>query len=156
MSYVGYLWSLIIVCLDQITKNLAESNLIYAVDVNVLPFLSWRVLYNTGIAFSFFAEGDGWQRWVFSFIAFVFAGYLINELRKLDRQPWYGFAYASILGGALGNMIDRVGHGYVVDFIFVNYDWFQFPVFNVADSAVSVGAAVWIALMITEMRKGRR
>lgn len=156
MTSVWYLWALLLLCFDQITKNLAESHLVYAIDVNVLPFLSWKLLYNTGVAFSLFAEGDGWQRWVFSLIAFGFSGFLINEIRKLDREPWYGFAYASILGGALGNMIDRVGLGYVVDFIFVNYDWFRFPVFNIADFAVSIGAAIWIALMITEMRKGRR
>ena len=147
----------LIVALDQLTKRLAETHLAYGDELNVLPFLSWKLLYNPGAAFSLFAEGGGWQRWAFSAVAAAFAAFLVNEIRKLGRgEAWLGFAYACVLAGALGNLADRAAFGHVIDFVFVHYGWFRFPVFNVADAAVSVGAAVWLALMLLESLAARR
>ena len=157
MKFLWYGFALLLVGLDQLTKHQAVEHLPYGVDVDVLPFLSWKLLYNTGAAFSMFAEGSGWQRWTFSLVAVAFSLFLVNEIRKLGRdERWYGFAYGCILAGALGNMIDRASLGYVIDFVFVNYDWFRFPIFNVADSAVSLGAAVWIMLLAIETWQARR
>ena len=84
-----------------------------------------------------------------------FSLFLINEIRRLQHGAgWYGFACACILAGALGNLLDRLRLGYVIDFVFVHYEAFRFPVFNVADSAVTVGAVVWIALLLTQWRSG--
>ena len=147
----------LLVALDQATKHAAEAHLAYGEELNVLPFLSWKLLYNPGAAFSLFAQGGGWQRWAFSAIALGFAVFLANEIRKLERGAgWLGFAYACILAGALGNLADRAFLGHVVDFVFVHYGWFRFPVFNVADAAVSVGAAVWVTLMLLEWLATRR
>lgn len=142
--------------LDQWSKGLASGYLAYGDEVRVLPFLSWKLLHNTGAAFSAFAGDGGWQRWVFSGVAVAVAGFMVNEIRKLPAgAAWYGFAYGCILAGALGNLADRATLGYVVDFVFVHYDWFRFPVFNVADSAVTVGAGTWIALLALEALRAR-
>ena len=142
--------------LDQWSKGLASGYLAYGDEVRVLPFLSWKLLHNTGAAFSAFAGDGGWQRWAFSGVAVAVATFMINEIRKLPAgAAWYGFAYGCILAGALGNLVDRATLGYVVDFVFVHYDWFRFPVFNVADSAVTVGAGTWIALLALEALRAR-
>ena len=142
--------------LDQWSKGLASGHLAYGDEVRVLPFLSWKLLHNTGAAFSAFAGDGGWQRWVFSGVAVAVAAFMVNEIRKLPAgAAWYGFAYGCILAGALGNLADRATLGYVVDFVFVHYDWFRFPVFNVADSAVTVGAGTWIALLALEALRAR-
>ena len=143
--------------IDQATKRLAVAYLDYGGDVEVLPFLSWKLLHNSGAAFSLFAGAAGWQRWVFSAVAVAVAVFVANEIRKLRLgEAWYAFACSCILAGALGNLIDRAMLGYVIDFVFVHYGWFRFPVFNVADSAVSVGAATWMALMGLETLHARR
>ena len=145
-----YAFALIVFGIDQWTKYVASEALDYGVEVDVLPFLSWKLVHNTGAAFSMFAGGDAWSRWGLSGLAAVFSIFLMNEIRTLERGAgWYGFACACILAGALGNLLDRLSLGHVIDFVFVHYDAFRFPVFNVADSAVTVGAATWIALTVT-------
>ena len=152
-----YVFALIVLCIDQLTKYLASEFLRYGVAVDVLPFLSWKLVHNTGAAFSMFAGGDAWSRWGLSGLAAVFSIFLMNEIRTLERGAgWYGFACACILAGALGNLVDRLNHGHVIDFVFVHYEAFRFPVFNVADSAVTVGAAIWIALVVTRSMSGVR
>ena len=145
-----YLLAAGVLALDQATKAIAMRNLTEGVPVDVLPFLSWTLTFNTGAAFSLF-EGLG------GVIAVVAAGvsvYLIIEIWRL-REGWLeGAAYGLILAGALGNLADRLRHGQVVDFVHVHYDWFNFPVFNVADSAITVGAAAWIWLLIMDARSG--
>ena len=144
-----YAFAILVLGLDQVTKRMATEHLAYAAEVDVLPFLAWKLVHNTGAAFSMFA-GAGWSRWGLSILAAAFALFLINEIRRLERGAgWYGVACACILAGALGNLVDRVTLGYVIDFVFVHYGTFRFPVFNVADSAVTVGAAIWIALVVT-------
>ena len=139
-----------ILAVDQATKWLAMRTLVEGFPVDVLPFLSWTLTYNTGAAFSLF-EGLG------GVIAVVAAGvsvYLIIEIWRL-REGWLeGAAYGLILAGALGNLTDRLRHGQVVDFVHVHYDWFNFPVFNVADSAITVGAAAWIWLLVMDAKRG--
>ena len=139
-----------VLALDQVTKAIAMRTLTEGFPVDVLPFLSWTLTFNTGAAFSLF-EGLG------GVIAVVAAGvsvYLIIEIWRL-REGWLeGAAYGLILAGALGNLTDRLRHGEVVDFVHVHYDWFNFPVFNVADSAITVGAAAWIWLLIMDARRG--
>ena len=139
-----------VLALDQVTKAIAMRTLTEGYSVDVLPFLYWTLTYNTGAAFSLF-EGLG------GVIAVIAAGvsvYLIIEIWRL-REGWLeGAAYGLILAGALGNLTDRLRHGQVVDFVHVHYDWFNFPVFNVADSAITVGAAAWIWLLIMDMRSG--
>lgn len=148
--------AVLLLAIDRWSKGLASGYLAYGDEVRVLPFLSWKLLHNTGAAFSAFAGDGGWQRWVFSGVAVAVAAFMINEIRKLPSgAAWYGFAYGCILAGALGNLVDRATLGYVVDFVFVHYDWFRFPVFNVADSAVTVGAGTWIALMALEALRAR-
>lgn len=150
-------WAAFVLAVDQATKRAAEAHLAYGEELAVLPFLSWKLLYNPGMAFSLFAQADGWQRWVFSAVALGFAAFLSNEIRKLGRGlGWLGFAYGCILAGALGNLADRAISGHVIDFVFVHYGWFRFPVFNVADAAVTVGAAVWIVLMLVDALVARR
>ena len=145
-----YAFALLVLGIDQWTKYMASRHLDYAVEVDLLPFLSWKLVYNTGAAFSMFADGGAWSRWALSALAGCFAIFLINEIRRLERGAgWYGFACACIAAGAVGNLVDRLRFGHVIDFVFVHYEAFRFPVFNVADSAVTVGAAIWIALVVT-------
>ena len=149
-----YALALVILGIDQLTKTLSVWLLDRGAEVEVLPFLSWKLVYNTGAAFSMFADAS-WSRWGLSILAAVFSVFLANEIRKLERGAlWYGIACACILAGAVGNLVDRVRLGSVIDFVFVHYEAFRFPVFNVADSAVTVGAAIWIALMVTSSRSG--
>ena len=140
-----------VLALDQGTKWIALRTLAEGYPVDVLPFLSWTLTFNTGAAFSLF-EGLG------GVIAVVAAGvsvYLIVEIWRL-REGWLeGAAYGLVLAGALGNLTDRLlRDGSVVDFVHVHYAWFNFPVFNVADSAITVGAAAWIWLLVMEGRRG--
>ena len=152
-----YAFALLVLGIDQWTKYWASADLSYGVARDVLPFLSWKLVYNPGAAFSMFADGGAWSRWALSGLAAVFAIFLINEIRKLERGAgWYGFACACIAAGAVGNLVDRLRFGHVIDFVFVHYEAFRFPVFNVADSAVTVGAAVWIALVVTRSMFGAR
>ncbi len=157
VAALWYGWAAFLVGIDQVSKRTAEAYLAYGEEVDVLPFLSWKLLYNPGMAFSLFAQGGSWQRWVFSAVALGFSAFLVNEIRKLGRGfAWLGFAYGCILAGALGNLADRAISGHVIDFVFVHYGWFRFPVFNVADAAVTVGAGVWIALMLLDTLAARR
>ena len=156
MKLYCYGLTLLVLGLDQWTKQIATRYLADVPQVDVLPFLSWKLVHNTGAAFSMFAEAD-WSRWGLSLLAGAFSLFLMNELRTLQRGAgWYGIACACILAGALGNLVDRVSLGYVIDFVFVHYGSFRFPIFNVADSAVTAGAAIWIALVLTRSMPGAR
>ncbi len=137
--------------LDQATKHLALSTLQPGYSVDVLPFLSWTLAFNTGAAFSMFQGAGG----AIAVIAVCVSGYLAYAIWKL-RETWFeGVCYAFVLAGALGNLADRAQHGHVVDFVHVHYGWFNFPVFNVADSAITLGAAGWIWLLLVDMRRRR-
>lgn len=145
-----YLLAAGVLALDQATKRIALALLEEYRSVEVLPFLFWTLTYNTGAAFSLFQDFGG----VIAVIAAGVSIYLIVEIWRLRDRWLEGAAYGLILAGALGNLTDRVLHGQVVDFVHVHYGWFNFPVFNVADSAITLGAAAWIWLLIGDVRRG--
>jgi len=134
-----------VILLDQLTKWMATAWLSYNVPAPIIPSLNFTLLHNPGAAFSFLAGATGWQRWFFSALALGVSVYLVMLLR--DPAPaarTYRAGLSLILGGAVGNLIDRVRFGYVVDFIQVFYQTWFFPAFNVADSAITVGAGLVI------------
>ena len=151
-----WLWlSALVLVLDQASKYLATSFLNYGEPVVLLPVFDLTLLYNTGAAFSFLAGQGGWQRWFFIVVAFAMSIYLFLWLRKTPRGMWVqASALALILGGALGNVIDRVALGHVVDFISVHWQQHYFPAFNIADSAITVGAVLLIWDMFLVSRRG--
>lgn len=134
--------AMVIIVADQYTKALASNGLDYAQPVPVFWWLNLTLHHNTGAAFSFLSEAGGWQRIFFSGTAAVISVVLVVWLTRMERGQWLlALALGLILGGALGNLWDRLALGYVVDFISVHYDNHYFPTFNIADSAISVGAA---------------
>lgn len=147
-----WLWlSLAVIVLDQWTKHLAVTVLQYGVPVPLMPGFNLTLVHNTGAAFSLLRDAGGWQRPFFIIIATAISVFLVLWLRRLPRnQHWLAAALALVLGGAVGNLWDRAAHGYVVDFV----DWYwrtwHWPAFNIADSAIFVGAimlivdAVWL------------
>ena len=135
----------VLVVLDQYSKYLCTLYLEMGLPVAVFPGLDLLLAQNKGAAFSFLDDAGGWQRWLFAGISVVVSTVLTLWLWRLPRQQQLlGFALACILGGALGNLIDRVMLGYVVDFISVYYAQWRFATFNVADAAISCGAALLV------------
>lgn len=139
-----WLWlSIAVIVADQLTKYLATDLLNYAEPVAVIPFFNLTLLHNTGAAFSFLSEAGGWQRWFFASMAIGVSVGIGIWLSRLDsKQRWLAIALALIVGGALGNLWDRLYFGYVVDFIDVYYQSYHWPAFNIADSAIFVGAGM--------------
>jgi signal peptidase II len=140
-----------VVLVDQLTKQLAEASLVYAQPVAVLPSFNLTLLYNRGAAFSFLSDAGGWQRWFFVCVSLAVSLALAFWLHRLKpQQRLLALALALVLGGALGNLIDRLWLGHVVDFIQLYYSDFYWPAFYVADSAITVGAVllVWDALFV--------
>jgi signal peptidase II len=134
--------ALVLIVLDQYTKGLASGNLDYGRPVEVFSWFNLTLQHNSGAAFSFLSDAGGWQRYFFSIIAAVISVVLVIWLFRLQDKQWLlALSLALILGGALGNLWDRLALGYVVDFISVHYGGRYFPAFNIADSAISVGAA---------------
>ena len=132
-----------IVCLDQLTKQLADNMLTYGEPLAILPNFNFTLLYNKGAAFSFLNSAGGWQRWFFTIVALVVSAVIVFWLKAAgEEQRWTPAGLVLILGGAIGNVIDRVVFGHVIDFIQVYYGTFYWPAFNVADSAICVGAAI--------------
>lgn len=133
--------ALLVCLLDQASKGLASAMLDYGMPRGVVPGFNLTLLHNTGAAFSLLNDASGWQRWLFSGIAVVVGGVVIAWLASLDAdERWAPCALALILGGALGNLVDRVHLGYVVDFIQIYYERWSWPAFNLADSAITIGA----------------
>ena len=147
-----WLWLAVAVfVLDIATKQLAEMLLVYAQPVEILPVLNFTLLYNPGAAFSFLADQSGWQRWFFTAIKLVVSVMLIVWIIRLPRTlRWLPAALALILGGALGNLFDRVLFGHVIDFISVHWQNAYFPAFNIADSAITIGAMMMVVDVIRE------
>ncbi len=150
-----WLWvSALVIVLDQLTKLWAGTSLNYAEPVAVLPSFNVTLLHNTGAAFSFLSQAGGWQRWFFAVIAVVISAVLLVWLKRLKpEQRWLAIALALVLGGALGNVWDRITLGYVIDFIDVYYQSWHWPAFNIADSAIFVGA---VMLIIDSFRSDRQ
>jgi signal peptidase II len=134
-----------VVVLDQATKVLAETWLAMHQPVPVLPSFNLMLTYNTGAAFSFLADAGGWQRWFFLGLGTTVSISLIVWLWRLKpAEKWLAIALALILGGAVGNLIDRAWLGQVIDFIQLYYDRWYWPAFNLADSAITVGAVLLV------------
>lgn len=149
-----WLWlSAIIIVGDQLTKFFASKHLTFARPKAILPFFNLTLLHNKGAAFSFLSQQPGWQGWLFSGIALVVSIVIVFWLHRLPRQKvWLSVALALILGGALGNFIDRAVHGYVVDFLDFHLAGVHWPAFNVADAAIFVGAVMLLLDVVRDAR----
>ncbi|MES9824570.1 MAG: signal peptidase II [Candidatus Thiodiazotropha endolucinida] len=152
-----WLWlSLLVIVLDQVSKQAAESALTLYESVRVLPFFDLTLLYNKGAAFSFLSDQGGWQRWFFIVLAIGVTIVLIGWLWRLKRdEQWVAVALSLIIGGAIGNVIDRILFGQVIDFLHFHYQQHYFPAFNVADSAITVGVIIMLydALILAKRRE---
>lgn len=140
--------SLVVVILDQWTKTLVQQGLEYGERIPVLPFFNLTLAYNPGAAFSFLADAGGWQRYFFTAVAVVAIVVMFVWLMRLQGERMVALALALVLGGAVGNLWDRVVLGHVVDFLDFHWAGYHFPAFNVADSAITVGAILLIIDML--------
>ncbi len=146
----------ILAALDQLTKLAILQALSYGERLPVVPGLfDLTLLYNPGAAFSFLAGASGWQRWLFTGIGVAAAAFIVWLLARHGSQRLFSLALALILGGAIGNLIDRIARGHVVDFLLVYWGRLHWPAFNVADSAITVGAVLLIADEIRRVRRAR-
>jgi len=147
--------ALVLVLADQFTKILVLGSFQLGEGIPVTGFFNLVRVHNTGAAFNFLAEASGWQRWFFTALGLGAAVVIVWMLRNHPGQRLFCFAMACILGGAVGNVIDRVLYGYVVDFLDFHWAGMHFPAFNLADSAISVGAACLILDELLRVRRGR-
>ena len=149
-----WIWlAVVVVIFDQLTKYIASTSLELLQPVAVVPMFNWTLMHNPGAAFSFLASEDGWQRWFFAIIAVVVSAVIVLWIKRLQQhEKWQAVALALILGGAIGNVIDRIWLGYVVDFIDVYYEHMHWPAFNIADSAITIGVVLIIIDSIREYR----
>ena len=146
-------WAVLLVIADQFTQTLILGDYRLGDATYVTSFFNLVRAHNTGAAFSFLADAGGWQRWLFTGIALATAVFILWQLRAHPGQKLFCFALSSILGGAIGNVVDRLQHGYVVDFLDFHLRGWHFPAFNVADCAITVGAA---CLILDELLRVRR
>ena len=153
-----WLWlSVLVFVLDQASTLFFENSLSLYQQIVVIPdYFSWTLAYNKGAAFSFLASESGWQRWFFAAIAVVVSAVLVVWLKRLKaHETWLALALALVLGGAIGNLFDRVVYGHVIDFILVHWQnrWY-FPAFNLADSAITLGAILLALDMFKPQKSG--
>ena len=146
-------WAVLLMGADQITKTLILNHDQLGDSTFITSFFNIVRAHNTGAAFSFLADAGGWQRWLFTGIGVAATIFIVWQLRAHPGQKLFSFALSSILGGAVGNVVDRLMHGYVVDFLQFHYAGWYFPSFNLADSAITVGAA---CLILDELLRVRR
>ncbi len=143
-----------VIVLDQATKFAVERTFSHGERLAVVPgFFDLTLVYNRGAAFSFLADAAGWQRWFFIALGAVAAAFIVWLLARHGSQRLFAFALALILGGAVGNVVDRIARGHVVDFVLLHWQRFHWPAFNVADSAITIGA---VLLVVDELRRVRR
>jgi signal peptidase II len=147
--------ALILLIADQFTKVLILGYYQLGDSTLVTSFFNIVRVHNSGAAFSFLASASGWQRWFFTALGLGAAVFIVYMLRAHPGQKLFSFALACILGGAIGNVIDRLLHGYVVDFLDFHYAGTHFPAFNIADSAISIGAACLILDELLRVRRAR-
>jgi signal peptidase II len=147
------IWAGAVLLLDQFSKLLVIGNYALHQGTVLTSFFNLIRVHNEGAAFSFLANSGGWQRWLFTAIGLGAAALIVWMLRAHSGQKLFAFALASILGGALGNVLDRVLYGYVVDFLDFHYMGWHFPAFNLADSAITMGA---VCLIVDELLRVRR
>lgn len=148
-------WALVILVADQLTKRLILGAYNLGDATHITGFFNIVRAHNTGAAFSFLADAGGWQRWLFTGFGAAAALFILWQLRAHPGQKLFAFALASILGGAVGNVIDRMMHGYVVDFLDFHWAGWHFPAFNVADAGITVGAVCLILDELLRVRKTR-
>ncbi|MEO6960093.1 MAG: signal peptidase II [Burkholderiaceae bacterium] len=151
--WIWMLGAVLIVGADQLAKAWFNGHLHYGERLHVLPFFDFTLLYNPGAAFSFLADGQGWQRWLFTAIALIAAGLIVHLLRRSLDQLLFCASLMAILGGAVGNVVDRIQHGHVIDFLLFYWNTWYFPAFNIADMAITCGAFL---LILDELRRHRR
>lgn len=138
--------SLLALVLDQVTKLLVDSTMQLYQSIPLLPFFKLTYVHNTGAAFSFLSESGGWQRWFFAGLALVISVVIAVWLSRLEKhETLLAVALSLILGGAVGNLIDRLAYGYVIDFLDVYYGTWHWPAFNIADSAITLGVVLMLA-----------
>jgi signal peptidase II len=140
-----------VIVLDQLSKAAINSHFVFGESVAMTSFFNLVLAHNTGAAFSFLSDAGGMQRWLFSAIAVVASVWIVWLLHRHQTQKLFSLALAFILGGALGNLIDRIAYGYVVDFLDFHWSGYHFAAFNLADSAITCGAA----LLIWDSFKGK-
>lgn len=163
-----WLWlSVAVVMLDQLSKGLASYYLVLHQPVELLPIFNLTLMHNSGAAFSFLSDAGGWQRWFFTIFSIIISAAIVLWLKRLKHEPLQAVSLALILGGAVGNLIDRLLHGYVIDFLDVYYkgteclpmffSWTRggqsechWPAFNVADSAIVFGV---ILILVDTLRQ---
>lgn len=146
--------SALVVVLDQISKLLISNNFIYMESVKLLSVFDLTLMHNAGAAFSFLSDAGGMQRWLFTAIAVIASISITWLLRKHATETLFALALSLILGGALGNLIDRIAYGYVIDFLLFHWNEHYFPAFNLADSAITCGAGLMIWESFMEKKHG--
>lgn len=153
-----WIWlAVAVVFFDQLSKYIASTSLEMYQPIAVMPMFNWTLMHNPGAAFSFLANESGWQRWFFTAIAVVVSVVLFFWIKRLEQhEKWQAIALTLILGGAVGNVIDRIWFGYVIDFIQIYYEQWYWPAFNIADSAISIGVAMIIIDSIREYRAEKK
>ncbi|MFT5503634.1 MAG: signal peptidase II [Gammaproteobacteria bacterium] len=150
-----FLWiSALIIILDQISKQIALDQLPMHRPVSVIPGLDWYLTFNPGAAFSFLADAGGWQRWFFTITTIIISTVILVWISRLQKNETISaISLCLIFGGAIGNLIDRVNYGYVIDFVQVWLGSYPWPAFNIADAAISIGAVV---LLLTSFRQEQK
>jgi signal peptidase II len=156
--------TLLVILVDQLTKAMIATRLRLFEVIPLLPILEFQRLHNEGAAFSFLADASGWQRWFFVALAVLASAGILAWLRQIDprQKRLLAISLALVLGGAVGNLIDRIWHGHVIDFIHFHWErWTflpfgSFPAFNVADTAISVGVALLLIDTLLEARRHRK
>lgn len=142
----------LVILLDQLTKAWLVAVLLPGAAVQLTAFFNLVHVYNTGAAFSFLSGAGGWQRWLFSVLALVISGWLAVMIFQHAKERWLPLAFSLVLGGALGNLVDRIRLGAVVDFVDVHWGGWHFPAFNVADSAITLGVALLLGLQLFDRK----
>ena len=140
-----YVVAIFLLIADQLAKYTITQNFLYGEYINIFPGLDFTLVHNTGAAFSFLSDAGGWQRWLFLIISLVASIVLMVWLYRLKASQFFlSTSLALILGGALGNLYDRIFLGYVIDFIDFYYGMYHWPVFNIADASITLGAVFLI------------
>jgi len=148
-----YVLAGVVIVLDQLSKWVVLKNIGFGETIYVAPFWNWVLAFNPGAAFSFLADQPGWQRWLFSALALAVSGWLAIMLRQHPQQKLLSLALSLVMGGALGNVIDRIRFGAVVDFIQWHAAGYYWPAFNIADSAITIGAILLVIEQLTATNK---
>ncbi|WP_092592025.1 signal peptidase II [Pseudidiomarina indica] len=154
-SGLKFLWlTLVLIVIDQLTKQWVIRVFDLYESIEIMPYLNFTYVRNFGAAFSFLSEQGGWQRWLFTLLAITISVVLVIWLRRNPGHLWrQNLAFSLILAGAIGNVIDRLIYGYVIDFIDVYVNQWHWPAFNVADSAITVGAILMLVEAVFEPRR---